>query len=279
MNRLNTEEQTNIINCLVNGCSIRATSRITNHSKNTIISFLIELGKACQKYQDKVLTNLPCTNVECDEIWTFCHCKQKNNKANVATWGDTWLWVALDVNTRLVINWTLGKRDLDAAISFMSNLESRLKNKVQLTTDGMLKYKEAVEKAFGGNVDYSMLIKEYKMIWGEDGLTQKRYGYNACVKQNKKIMTGKPNVNLISTSHVERLNLDLRMSMHPFARLSNGFAKKLINLKALISIYFMYYNFVRIHGKLKITPAMAINITSKLWEIKDLVKLTHYLYL
>lgn len=273
MNKLSLEKRTAILRCLIEGNSIRSTSRITGRSKNAIIRLLCDIGPACLEYQNLALKDLPCTRIECDEMWGFVHCKDKNNLIHNPLWGDVWLWIAFCVDTKLIINWVVGNRDAETAKVFISDLASRLLYRIQLTTDGMLKYKEAVEEAFGGDVDYTMLIKEYGLIYSEDKLKEKRYSYNACIGQDKKVIVGKPDMELASTSHIERQNLNVRMSNRRFTRLTNAFSKKLSNLKYSVALYSMFYNFVRIHRSLGITPAMAAGVTNHLWELEEVAGL------
>lgn len=271
MNMLTEAERTQIVIALVEGNSIRATSRMTGFSKNTITKLLVELGDACIAYQDKVLRNLKCKRIQCDEIWSFVYAKDKNVPASMQTQfgvGSIWTWVAIDADTKLVPSFMIGDRDAKVARVFIDDLASRLASRVQLTTDGHHAYMEAVEAAFGGEIDYAMLIKVY-------GATQEetRYSPAECIDCVVKPISGSPDYNHISTSCAERQNLTMRMSMRRFTRLTNGFSKKLANHLATVSIYFMYYNFARIHASLRVTPAMAAGVTRKLWSIEDIVAL------
>lgn len=268
---LTEAERTQIVIALVEGNSIRATSRMTGFSKNTITKLLVELGDACIAYQDKVLRNLKCKRIQCDEIWSFVYAKDKNVPASMQTQfgvGSIWTWVAIDADTKLVPSFMIGDRDAKVARVFIDDLASRLASRVQLTTDGHHAYMEAVEAAFGGEIDYAMLIKVY-------GATQEetRYSPAECIDCVVKPISGSPDYNHISTSCAERQNLTMRMSMRRFTRLTNGFSKKLANHLATVSIYFMYYNFARIHASLRVTPAMAAGVTRKLWSIEDIVAL------
>lgn len=271
MNKLSTEKRALILRCLVEGNSIRATVRLTGASKNTISKLLVEVGEACNVYQDKYLVNLNCKRVQVDEIWSFVYSKQKNvpeDKKGEA--GDVWTWTAIDADTKLVPSWYIGSRDLFSARHFVKDLASRLANRVQLTSDGHRPYLEAVESAFGGDVDYSMLVK----IYGNAPEGQKRYSPCECLGTKKHAVVGNPDKKHVSTSFVERQNLTMRMSMRRFTRLTNGFSKKIENHDRAISLHFMHYNFCRIHKTLKTTPAVAAGVTNKEWTLEDVVKMT-----
>ena len=272
MNRLSAAKRAAVVAALVEGCSIRATVRMTGVAKNTIVKLLVDLGADCAKYQDEHLRNLSCKRIECDEIWSFVYAKQKNverakNAPEAA--GDVWTWTALDADSKLVPTWLIGTRDLGTAYTFMHDLADRLSNRVQLTTDGHRPYLEAVESAFGEEIDFAQLVK----VYGSDPEAEKRYSPAKCLGTNVKTITGEPNPKHVSTSYVERQNLTMRMSMKRFARLSNGFSRKLENHSATVAFYFMYYNFARIHQTLRTTPAQAAGVTEKLWDIEDIVGL------
>ena len=271
MNKLDKTRRIQVIASLVEGNSIRATVRMTGVAKNTIVKLLEDIGAACADYQDKVFNDLTCQRLQCDEIWSFVGAKAKNvpeEKQDIFGLGDVWTWVAIDADTKLVPCWHVGKRDAEAAYEFINDLAGRLKNRVQLSTDGHRPYLEAVESAFGSDIDYAMLVKIY-------GKSQEeiRYSPAECLAAEKRIISGKPNKALISTSFVERQNLTMRMSMRRFTRLTNGFSKKVENHIHAISLHYMYYNFVRIHQSLRCTPAMAAGVTTRLWEISDIVLL------
>ena len=254
------------------GNSIRSVARMTGIARNTITDLVVEAGRACAEYQDGALRNLNCRRIECDEIWAFCHAKDKNlpdDKRDQFGYGSIWTWIALDADTKLIASWMVGNRDELAAKEFMQDLAGRLSHRVQLTTDGLHAYLEAVDDAFGSEIDYAMLVKAY----GEPGSEEKRYSPAKYVGSNKKIITGSPNRRKISTSFVERQNLTMRMCMRRFTRLTNGFSKKLANHIAAVSLHSMYYNFVRIHQTLSVTPAMAAGVTDRVWEIEDIVRL------
>ena len=272
MNRLGKEKRTQIIRCLVEGCSIRSTVRITGSSKNTITKLLRDIGKACSEFQDKALVNLNCQRVQCDEIWSFCYSKQKNvpeEKRGQFGVGDVWTWVAIDADTKLAISWLVGNRDGETAAEFINDLAKRITERIQLTTDGHKAYLEAVEGAFGNDIDYAMLIK----LYGTDKAAETRYSPAKCQGTSKHKVTGNPNTQYVSTSHVERQNLTIRMSNRRVTRLTNAFSKKIENLIYSVSLHFMYYNFCRIHKTLKVMPAMEAGVTNKLWDIEDVISL------
>lgn len=274
MNKLSYKEQAQILRCLVEGNSIRGTARICGRSKDTVMKLGVEVGKACLAYQDKYLVNLPCTRIECDEIWSFCYAKNKNvspEKQGQFGQGDVWTWTAICADTKLVPTWALGTRDGQAAKCFIDDLASRLKNKVQLTTDGHKAYLEPIEEAFGDDIDYARLIKLYGNSEGEKN--EKRYSPADCTGTEKKAITGKPDLKLISTSYVERQNLTMRMGNRRFTRLTNAFSKKVDNLMHSVSLHYMYYNFCRIHTSLRVTPAMEAGVTDHVWELEEVAEL------
>ena len=272
MNKLKREKQKQVVAALVEGNSIRATVRMTGVAKNTIVKLLADLGMACAEYQDRVFKNLPCKRIQCDEIWSFCHAKEKNvpkDKKGIFGYGDVWTFTSICADTKLVPAWHIGRRDLENATMFMKELASRLAHRVQLTTDGHKMYLEAVESAFGSEIDFSQLIK----IYGTPQESEKRYSPAQCIGTEKHKIMGNPNDKKISTSYVERQNLTMRMNMRRFTRLTNAFSKKIENLSHAVALHFMYYNFCRIHQSLRITPAMAAGVTDRLWEIEDILNL------
>lgn len=271
MNKLDNQRRALVISALVEGNSIRATVRMTGVAKNTIVKLLADVGAACLEYQDKAFNNLTCKRIQCDEIWSFVGSKAKNvpaEKRGVFGYGDVWTWVSMDADTKLVPCWHVGKRDAHAAYEFMMDLASRLRHKVQLTTDGHRPYMEAVEAAFGGDIDYAMLIKIYGKAQDEI-----RYSPATCLGAKTEIISGNPEKVHVSTSYIERQNLTMRMSMRRFTRLTNAFSKKVENHIHALSLHYMYYNFVRIHQSLRCSPAMAANVTTRLWSVEDIVAL------
>lgn len=272
MNILSVDERKQIVAALVEGNSMRAISRMTSVSRNTINKLLIDLGNACSAYQDKTFRNLKCKNIQCDEIWSFIGCKQKNvtdeNKDN--GWGDVWTWVALDADTKLVPTWFVGTRDAGAAYHFIHDLKDRLANRVQLTTDGHKAYLSAVEDAFGTEVDYAMLQKIYGT---EQPHGEVRYSPAQCMGARRAVISGKPEHRHVSTSMVERQNLTMRMSMRRFTRLTNGFSKKVENHEHMLAVHYMYYNFGRIHQTLRVTPAMEAGVSDHVWSLEEIIAL------
>jgi IS1 family transposase len=272
MNELDSAKRTQILFALCEGNSIRSITRMFGVGKNTVARLLLDAGTACARYQDEKLRNLTCQRVQCDEIWSYIGAKDKNiptEKQGLPGIGSTWVWTALDADTKLICTWMVGDRGADAAKDFIQDLAGRLANRIQLTSDGYHLYANAVEAAFGSDVDYAMLIKMY----GGSAEAEKRYSPAECIGCQKKTVTGNPDKKHISTSHVERQNLTMRMHMRRFTRLTNAFSKKLENHIAAISLHFMYYNFVRIHQTLKVTPAMAAGVSEKLWDMSDIVAL------
>ena|SRR5579859_4794409 len=272
MNKLTTDERVRVVRCLVDGCSMRATSRITGVARNTIDKLLVELGAACSRYQDATLRNLSCKRIQVDECWAFCYCKQKQVTEEIADRqiaGDIWTWAAIDADTKLVPCWTLGKRDAETAESFVSDLASRLADRVQLTSDGLKAYLTAVLNAFGEAVDYAQLVKVYE----QDSEGQRRYSPPECVTCDKISIIGEPDPKHISTSFIERQNLTMRMGMRRFTRLTNAFSKKAENHAAAVSLHMMFYNFARVHQTLKTSPAVAAGIADHVWSIEEIVAL------
>ncbi len=272
MNKLDTEKRAQVIGCLVEGNSIRATVRMTGAAKNTVVKLLAEVGKACADYQDKVFHDLPCTKIQCDEIWAFCYSKEKNvPQDHKGEWGygDVYTWTAIDADTKLIPSYFVGRRDAQCAHAFMTDLASRLKHRVQLTTDGHKPYLQAVDDAFGGDIDYAMLVKTYGNP--QSTTDQRRYSPAECTGIEKLRVCGNPDKKEISTSYVERQNLTMRMSMRRFTRLTNGFSKKIENLEAAVALHFMHYNFCRIHKTLRVTPAMEAGLTDHVWSIEEIV--------
>jgi IS1 family transposase len=276
MNRLSTDQRTAVVRCLVEGNSIRATVRLTGVAKNTVTKLLVDLGAACSEYQDRVLRDLPCRRLQADEIWSFCNAKARNvpeEHRGEFGWGDVWTWTAIDADTKLVPAWLVADRSSASAIALMDDLRSRLANRVQLTTDGHRAYLEAVEGAFGSNVDYAQIIK----LYGNDPEPEKRYSPATCLGVEVHRISGNPRLADVSTSYVERQNLTMRMGMRRFTRLTNAFSRKVENLAAAVSLHFMYYNFARPHKTLANpyprTLTMAAGVSDHVWKIEEIVAL------
>jgi IS1 family transposase len=271
MNKLSTAKRVQIISALVEGMGINAITRMTDISKNTVLKLLADVGNACAIYQDKAFRNLNSRRLEVDEIWSFCFAKQKNvptEKEGVFGYGDVYTWVAIDAESKLVPGWLVGRRDGQCAMEFIKNLASRLKYRVQLTSDGYKPYLNAVEETFGSDIDYAMLVK----IYGSEQ-QEIRYSPAECLGGKKEVIVGNPDMNFVSTSYIERQNLTMRMSMRRFTRLTNAHSKKIENHIHAISLHYMYYNFAKIHTTLRCSPAMAAGVTGKLWSIADIVAL------
>ena len=280
-NVLSSERRAQVVSCLVEGMSIRATVRVTGAAKNTIVKLLADLGSASAEYQDGALTNLGCKVIECDEIWSFCYAKQKNAPEqfkDTPGYGDVWTWTAIDADTKLVPSWLVGERTNRDCYAFRSDLRSRIKpgQRVQITTDGHKPYLTTVEPLFGADrVDFAMLHK----IYGNEAGDERRYSPAVCTGIEKRVITGKPDPERISTSYVERHNLTMRMGMRRFTRLTNGFSKKVENLAHAVSLHYMHYNFCRPHQTLtkrydtSTTPAMAAGVARYPWSVHQLVAL------
>jgi len=276
MNKLSVERQAQIIKVLCEGNSIRSTARITDTAINTVVKLLRDVGAACLEYQDKTMRNLNCKKLQVDEIWSFCYAKQDHlleSKQGKLGYGDVWTFTAIDADTKLVPCWLAGLRNVECAREFTDDLKSRLANKFQLTTDGHKMYLEAVERTFGSEIDYAMLVK----LYGHEPTGEKRYSPAKCIGANREVIQGNPDMNAVSTSYVERQNLTMRMGMRRFTRLTNAFSKKLENHVFALALYFVHYNFVRPHKSLANpyprTPAMAAGISDHIWTIEEIVKL------
>jgi IS1 family transposase len=274
MNQLDMDARCRVVAALVEGSSIRATVRMTGIAKNTIQKLLLELGAACFSYQDRVFVNLPCKRIQIDECWAFCYAKQKNVTAEIAVKnpdaGDVWTWAAIDADTKLIPSWIVGPRDSASARMFMSDLAGRLSDRVQLTSDALTLYANAIERAFGSEVDYAQIVKIFGKVSTEG---QRRYSPAECIGCERIPVMGSPDPKHVSTSYIERANLTMRMGMRRFTRLTNGFSKKFENHAASVALHMLHYNFVRIHQTLKTSPAMAAGVTDRLWEISDIVAL------
>lgn len=249
---------------------MRSISRVADVSINTVSKMLVEAGEACMILHDETVRNVKASRIQCDEIWSFCHAKQKNvatAKAAPVGAGDVWTWTAIDADTKLIVSFFVGDRSGESAMVLMDDLRDRLSNRVQLTTDGHKAYLEAVEGAFGGDVDYAQLVKMYGETAGPKG----RYSPAECTGIKKIKVEGEPDIKHVSTSYVERQNLTMRMSMRRFTRLTNAFSKKLDNHIHALALYFVFYNFTRIHKTLRMSPAMAAGVTNRLWSLDDVI--------
>ena len=272
MNKVSTDRRAAVIGALVEGNSIRATCRMTGTAKGTVARLLATVGDACARYQNDVLKELVCRRLQVDEIWSFCYAKEKNvpgNRRGQFGYGDVWTWTALDSDSKLVPVWLVGGRDAGDAYEFLSDLRTRLTNRVQLTTDGHRAYLSAVEDTFGADIDYAMLIK----LYGTPQEPEKRYSPAQCIGVDTRVVQGNPDPAHISTSYVERHNLTMRMSMRRFTRLTNTFSKKMANHEAAIALHFMWYNFGRVHGTIKTTPANAAGVDSHRWTLREIAEL------
>lgn len=272
MNKLSLEKRTQIISLLVEGNSIRATSRIANVSKDTVCTLLVKVGTACWDFHDSHVVNVNSKRIQCDEIWSFVYSKEKNKPEGMENAGDIWTWTAIDADTKLILSWNVGNRDADCANSFMHDVANRVKGYVQLTTDGHHAYLNAVGEAWGDNIDFAQLIKLYGSEKEATG-TEKKYSPAKYRGSKKTIVSGNPDQDHISTSYVERQNLTMRMHMRRFTRLTNGFSKKIENHCYAIALHFVYYNFVKQHKTLRVTPAMAAGITKRFMSIEDIANL------
>ena len=274
MNRLDSQARAQILHFLCEGNSMRSVSRIADVSFNTVKKILIDAGRACSTFHDERVQNVKTKRVQCDEIWSFTYAKQKNvgtAKAAPDGAGDTWTWTALDSDSKLIVSWLVGGRDTEYAIMFMDDVKSRLASRVQLTTDGLRAYLVAVEGAFGSDVDFAQLVK----LYGEPKADspERKYGPSECTGTRCYTREGSPDPKHISTSYVERQNLTMRMHMRRFTRLTNGFSKKFENHMWMVALYTVYYNFVKIHKTLRVTPAMEAGLTDQVWTFEDIVRL------
>lgn len=271
MNKLSIEQQTRVIAALVEGNSIRATVRMTGVAKNTVVKLLLDLADKCAAYHDRHVRNLRVRRIQCDEIWNFVGAKAKNASPEKKSegWGDTWTWTALAADSKLCVSYLVGGRDLGWATEFMQDCASRVSGRVQITTDGHRAYLEAVEGAFGTDVDYAQLQK----IYGASMEPERQYSPARCIGCDMKVVSGNPDPKHVSTSFVERQNLSMRMSIRRFTRLTNAFSKKVENHAAAVALWFMYYNFCRVHQTLRVTPAMEAGLADHVWAIDELVQL------
>lgn len=273
MNKLPLAKRVQLLSMLCEGSSLRSISRVVDVSINTVSKLLEDAGKACAAYHDANVRGVASQRVQCDEIWSFCYAKQKNVAAAKAApngAGDVWTWTALDADTKLIVSYLAGGRDAGYAEAFIADLKDRLTTRVQLTTDGYIAYLTAVEDAFGADVDYAMLVKLYGP---SPDATKGRYSPAECTGIRKTRVEGNPDKAHVSTSYVALQNLTMRMQMRRFTRLTNAFSKKFENHHRALALYFMFYNFVRIHKTLKVTPAMAANVSDRLWSMEDIAAL------
>jgi IS1 family transposase len=274
MNRLSTERRAQIIGCLVEGSSIRTTVRITGAAKNTVTKLLVDLGAACTAYQDETLRDLPCRTIEVDEMWGFCHSKQKNvpeEHRGTFGYGNVWVWVALCADTKLVPSWLVGERTVEDGWVFFADLKRRLADPhIQLTTDGHPSHSAAIGLTFGRDIDWAILEKQYRV---DPGGGERRYSPPVCTGTKVRVRKGEPDLERVSTSYVERQNLTMRMGMRRLTRLTNAFSKKVENMTAAINLHYMHYNFVRVHQTLGTTPALAAGVTDHVWTLKEIAGL------
>jgi IS1 family transposase len=276
MNRLPIEKRIQILGLLTEGTSLRAASRLADVSINTVTKLLVDVGAACEMYQLEALTNLPCKRIQCDEIWCFVGAKESNvppMRRGEFGRGDVYTWVAIDSESKLVASWLVGRRSAEFAKVFMDDLATRLANRVQLTTDGHKVYLNAVEGAFGIDIDYAMLVKLYGGMQTNKPEAEHRYSPGKCIGAIKGAVCGDPKSEHISTSHVERQNLTMRMHMRRFTRLTNGFSKKVENHAYAVALHYMFYNFAKIHKTLRVTPAMQAGVSDHVWTLEEIAKL------
>jgi IS1 family transposase len=273
MNKLPLETRIRILNLLVEGSSLRSISRVCDVSINTVTKLLVDAGRVCAAFHDEKVRDVKARRVQVDEIWSFTYAKQKNvatAKAAPAEVGDTWTWTAIEADSKLIISWLVGGRDGDCAMGLMDDLRSRLANRVQLTSDGHRAYLEAVEGAFGGDIDYTMLVKLYGAA---SDVTKGRYSPAECTGIRKTRIEGSPDPKHISTSYAERHNLNMRMQMRRFTRLTTGYSKKIENHIHMVALYTVWYNWIRTHKAPRVTPAMAAGLTDKLVDMSDVARL------
>jgi len=272
MNKLPIAKRVQILSMLCEGSSMRSISRVADVSINTVSGLLVDAGKACAEHHDRAVRNVTSKHIQADEIWSFCYAKQKNvatSKAAPEEAGDVWTWTALDADSKLIVSYMVGGRDAGYANEFMQDVAGRLANRVQLTTDGLKAYLEAIDGAFGADIDFAQLIKLFGDVPGPAG----RYSPAECTGIKKTMVEGKPDAKHIRTSYVERQNLTMRMSMRRFTRLTNAFSKKIDNHMHMVALYTTWHNFVRMHKTLKCSPAMAAGVSKMLWSMEDVVAL------
>lgn len=269
---LSLDKKVAVVTALVEGCSIRSIGRMTGVAKGTILRLLAEVGTACAEYHDRTVRNVPAKRVQVDEIWSFVGCKQKNvtvEKLEAGICGDVWTFTAIDADTKLILGWSVGRRDAGCASDFLQNVAGRLSNRIQLTTDGHKMYLTAVPDAFGNQIDYAQLVK----VYGDSTEGQKRYSPALITGTIQAAIIGAPDPEHVSTSYVERQNLNMRMQMRRFTRLTNAFSKKIDNHIHAVALLHMHHNFARVHQTLRVTPAMEAGLSSHVWSIQDIVTL------
>lgn len=278
MNTLSIQQRTKIIQLLVEGNSIRSITRICDVSKNTVTKLLVQVGQACMNFHNEKVVNVNASRVQCDEIWAFVNSKEKNTTQEMKEKGngDTWTWVGIDADTKLVVSWFVGNRSAETASIFMNDLAQRLSSRVQLTTDGHLPYLQAVREAFNNDIDFAQLVKVYGSSYDSNNATERKYSPSKLQSINKIPISGNPDEVHVSTSFVERQNLTMRMHMRRFTRLTNAFSKKLENHMYAVALHFVYYNWCKIHKTLRVTPAMEAKLTKTVMKIEDIANLaTH----
>lgn len=278
MNKLPLQKRTQIINLLVEGNSMRSTSRIADVSINTVTKLLVDVGFACMNFHNDMVKNLQCKRIQADEIWSFVGSKEKNtsDESKEQGNGDAWTWVGIDADTKLVVSWFVGNRSAESANVFMKDMASRITNSMQLTTDGHIAYLSAVSNAFGTNIDFAQLVKVYGSISDGESATERKYSPSKLKSINKIPIIGNPDEAHISTSYVERQNLTMRMSMRRFTRLTNAFSKKIENHCHAVALHFVYYNFCKIHKTLRVPPAMEAGLIKRVMTIEDIANLVSY---
>ena len=271
MNRLDIQTQARVISCLIEGCSIRATVRLTGAAKNTVVKLLADIGCASAAYHNRAVRRLKVRRLQCDEIWSFVGAKAKNVSVEKKQegWGDVWTWIGIDADTKLVVGYLVGGRSAGWAKDFMEDCASRISNRVQITTDGHKGYLEAVENAFGADIDYAMLQK----IYGAPADNETLYSPATCIGCDMKVVSGDPDPKHVSTSYVERQNLTMRMQIRRFTRLTNAFSKKVDNHRHSVALHYMHYNFCRVHQTLRVTPAMEAGLSDHVWSLEELCAL------
>jgi IS1 family transposase len=274
MNQLPIAKRVQILQMLCEGVSMRAIARVVDVSFNTVVKLLIDAGQVCSSYHNEKVVGVKAKRVQCDEIWSFTYAKQKNvakAKAAPVGSGDTWTWTALDADSKLIVSWLVGRRDARHAQIVIDDLKSRLANRVQITTDGLRVYADAIENTFGADVDFAMLVK----LYGEPSTDspERKYSPSVCIGTKTHVISGDPDSEHISTSYVERQNLTMRMHMRRFTRLTNGFSKKFENHVSMVALYTVYYNWIKVHKTLRVTPAMEAGLSNQVCTFEDLAKL------